>query len=164
VSLLGGAGQSEASIVADDKRALTSWYLGMYVALSSYYTRSCGLQPGSYRSMCWPGSGIGQGIGDAGDVSPLAGVWYLEPDVNVGASSMFGITGVTRDAYGAPLPFVTVKLYKTATDLVLYTTTSDGNGNFLVLTSYYPDQHYLVFYKAGSPDIFATTPNTLVAG
>ena len=41
---------------------------------------------------------------------------------------------------------------------------SDPLGNFLVTTPYYPDQHYLVFYLTGSPDIFATTQNTLIAG
>jgi hypothetical protein len=161
--LLGGAGQSEIWIGLDNKRAMSERWLLPYYVTNLWPIPNAPV--GSQRNQFWPGAGQGMALmGDAGDVSPLAGFRYEEPDLTRGSASLFGITGVTRDAYGQPLPFVTVKLYHTSDDLVQCITESDGNGNFLVSTHYYPDGHYLVFYQTGSPDIFATSQNTLVAG
>lgn len=103
--------------------------------------------------------------GDAGDVGMQSGSWWGEMDVASGASARFGISGTTRDAYGVPLGSVVVKCYQASTDLLVGYTVSDAlAGTFLVTTPFYPDAHYLVFYKVGSPDVFATTQNTLIAG
>jgi hypothetical protein len=74
----------------------------------------------------------------------------------------FTITGVTKDAAGAPLAGVTVKLFNTATDLVEQQTVSDASGNY----SFVCDKTmrwYIVSYLAGSPDVAGTTRNDLVA-
>lgn len=79
-----------------------------------------------------------------------------------GASSRYGVSGVTRDIYGSPLGGVTVKIFKTSDDSLVSTIVSDANtGAFIVTTPYYPDTHYIVTYKAGSPDTFGTSVNTL---
>jgi len=46
--------------------------------------------------------------------------------------------------------------------VLIDSTISDPSGNFLVSTAYYPDTHYIVAHKTGSPDIDGVTPNTLV--
>jgi hypothetical protein len=55
-----------------------------------------------------------------------------------------------------------VQLFRTSNDLFIMEITSDASGNFLLQSWYSPDTHYIVAYKAGSPDIFGTTVNTLV--
>ena len=158
--LLGGTGQSEIWIEKDDKRLLSAYWLFPY--LISELTPIPDAPVGSHRNPHWPGGG---GLnGDAGDVQPLYGVWYSMPDLTRGSVQRFGIVGVTRDVYGSPLGGVTCKFYRTSTDEMVFSVVSDPLGNFTATTPYYPDQHYLVFYKAGSPDIFATTQNTLIAG
>lgn len=160
--LLGGAGQSEIWIDQDDKRNLSIWYMRPYYSGIMTDLTDCQGQVGDRATGWWPGpSGL---TGDAGDVSPLYGVWYCRPDLTRGSTQRFGIVGVTRDVYGSPLGGVTCKFYRTSTDEMVFSVVSDPLGNFLVTTPYYPDQHYLVFYLTGSPDIFATTQNTLIAG
>lgn len=53
-----------------------------------------------------------------------------------------------------------VKGYLTASDLFVGATAPDSNGDFELSTPY-PEAHFLVAYRAGSPDIFGTTVNTL---
>ena len=137
-------------------------------ALSTYFKRPAELvvlrdngQVGDYRSTHWPGAG---GLmGDAGDVMlPLGNDWYAEPDMTKGSMSRFGVVGVTRDIYGSPIGGVTVTLYRTSDDSVQAKVVSDALGNYTVTTPFAPDSHYIVMYKAGSPDVFGTTQNTLV--
>lgn len=118
-----------------------------------------------FTSPWWPGNG---GL-DAGGGEWLEPVWHREPEKNSGAVSKMAIIGVTRDAGGTALGGCTVKLYKTADgaypgtkDALLYEAVSDPSGNYAVYTQYYPDTHYLVAYKAGSPDVEGTTVNTLI--
>lgn len=69
------------------------------------------------------------------------------------------IVGVSRDATGAALGSCVVKVFRTADDVLVASTTSDGSGNWTA----YPNQpgpYYFVEYKAGSPDVFGTSPNT----
>jgi hypothetical protein len=79
-----------------------------------------------------------------------------------GIASRLGFVGVTRDQYGTPTGNCVVQLFRTSDDLFIMEITSDANGNFLLQSIYTPDTHYIVAYKAGSPDIFGTTVNTLV--
>lgn len=79
-----------------------------------------------------------------------------------GTNSRYGVAGTTRDRYGSVLPGVTVKLFHTADDMKLDQGVSDANGQYLLMTPYYPDTHYLVFYLAGVPDVFGTSMNTLI--
>lgn len=72
------------------------------------------------------------------------------------------IVGVSRDATGVALGSCVIKVYRTVDDVVVGSTTSDGSGNWTV----YPNQqgpYYFVEYKAGSPDVFGTSPNTNTA-
>lgn len=69
------------------------------------------------------------------------------------------IVGVSRDATGAALGSCSIKVFRTTDDVLVATTTSDGSGNWTA----YPNQpgpYYFVEYKAGSPDVFGTSPNT----
>lgn len=69
------------------------------------------------------------------------------------------IVGVSRDATGAALGGCAIKIFRTADDVLVASTTSDGSGNWTA----YPNQpgpYYFVEYKAGSPDVFGTSPNT----
>jgi hypothetical protein len=69
------------------------------------------------------------------------------------------IVGVSRDSTGAALGSCTIKVFRTADDVLVASTVSDGSGNWTA----YPDQegpYYFVEYKAGSPDVFGTSPNT----
>ena len=156
--LLGGAAQSEIWIEQDCKRAVSAWYLRPYYVTELWPIPDAPV--GSRRNSHWPGGAAL--LGDSGDVGMLYDVKYTEPDLTRGVTQQFAIAGTTRDVYGQPLPFVTVKLYQTATDLVQSSIVSDGNGNFLLTTALYGQSHYLVFYKAGTPDIFATSKNTLL--
>lgn len=110
----------------------------------------------------WPG---GRGfIGALGaDFGVLLPVWRkLLRRITAGAASRVGFVGVTRDQYGAPVGGCVVQLFRTSDDLFIMEQTSDTSGNFLLQSWYSPDTHYIVAYKAGSPDIFGTTVNTLV--
>ena len=72
------------------------------------------------------------------------------------------IIGVSRDATGAALGSCVVKVFRTVDDVLVASTTSDGSGNWTA----YPNQpgpYYFVEYKAGSPDVFGTSPNTNTA-
>ena len=72
------------------------------------------------------------------------------------------IIGVSRNATGAALGTCVVKVFRTADDVLVASTTSDGSGNWTA----YPNQpgpYYFVEYKAGSPDVFGTSPNTNTA-
>jgi hypothetical protein len=74
------------------------------------------------------------------------------------------ITGVTKDSNGNILGSCVVELYETATDIALYKTTSDAVTGYYSFTCarYSPITHYVVAYKAGSPDVAGTTVNTLL--
>lgn len=72
------------------------------------------------------------------------------------------IIGVSRDATGAALGGCSVKVFRTADDVLVASTVSDASGNWTA----YPNQqgpYYFVEYKAGSPDVFGTSPNTNTA-
>lgn len=72
------------------------------------------------------------------------------------------ISGVTRDSGGAALAACTVKLYRTFDDLLIYTTISDGSGNYTFDGVQQGFTYYVVAYLVGSPDTAGTTMNTLV--
>jgi len=114
-----------------------------------------------YACMHYPGNG--DFYGDHGvDVGILkSNLWARFYPVG-GIASRVGFVGVTRDQYGTPTGGCVVQLFRTSDDLFIMEITSDSNGNFLLQSWYTPDTHYIVAYKAGSPDIFGTTVNTLV--
>jgi hypothetical protein len=80
------------------------------------------------------------------------------------------ITGVCRDVTAAPLSGATVKAFRTSADAtnalpadlqegVPAVSAADGAYTVTVPNT---DPHYLVSYKAGTPDVAGTTTNTLV--
>lgn len=73
----------------------------------------------------------------------------------------FKIVGITRDNTGAILGSCRVELMRTGGDTFVTETTSDGSGNFTLVTPNNSGTFYLVAYKVGSPDVAGTTVNTL---
>lgn len=112
----------------------------------------------SFETDWWPRGG---NLSDGGAIIEAA--WWGEFDQYGGAASRFGLTGVTRDALGSPIALCTVKLFRTSDDVLLDTQVSDANGNFVLNTPYYPDAHYMVAHKSGSPDVDGVTANNLIA-
>jgi hypothetical protein len=70
------------------------------------------------------------------------------------------VIGQTLDASGAPNPGCTVKLFNTATGLLVDTQTVDSAG-YYQLTDPNNVACFVVAYEAGSPDTAGTTVNTL---
>lgn len=116
--------------------------------------------PGSFLSRYWPGAAMLMDS-DAGPTIEHDVLWGFF-DQAAGASSRYAFTGVTRDQYGSAVGSCAVKLYRTSDDALLDSQVSDPSGNFLLSTRYYPDTHYIVAHKTGSPDIDGVTPNTLI--
>lgn len=83
-------------------------------------------------------------------------------DFNSGGQGQKKIIGTTRDSTGTPLSSCIVQIFRTSDDLFVGQCTSDGAGYFEALTPYSGVAHYLVCYKAGSPDIAGTSVNTLI--
>lgn len=116
-----------------------------------------------YRTLYWPGGG--GFVGDwSTDVSMEAGIsWSLLIErVAQGAASRVAISGVARDQYGAPLSGVTCSLFRASDRQWIQDFTSRTDGTFTLVTWYSPDQHFIVFYKSGSPNVFGTTDQNLV--
>ena len=96
-------------------------------------------------------------------VNPARRIFAVSDDIN-GNNRVLGdqnarIIGVSRDSAGVALGSCKVKVFRTADDVCVASTVSDGSGNWTA----YPNQegpYYYVEYKAGSPDVFGTSPNT----
>jgi len=74
------------------------------------------------------------------------------------------IRGVTRDSVGATVANAIVQGFITSTDTYVGEVTSGADGTYTLGTETIAGvQHYLVAYKAGSPDIAGTTVNTLTS-
>lgn len=147
------------SIVARDDQRLLNASERLQVEIS-IVGDDCG-EIGSFVSLWWPKNGL---MGDGLDSGVMgASRWGpFDATLGGGASSRFGFVGVTRDQFGTPIPSCTVKLFRTSDDLLLDTIISDPNGNFLLNTAYYPNAHYIVSHKSGSPDVDGATVNTLI--
>lgn len=154
------AGQTGVGIqqCPDDVRLLPAYMLDdPFILVSKSWNIFMG-----FENPWWPGGGNL----NAGGNEMLTVAWYAPSEIvepaNGGTNSRFGIQGVTRDVWNAPLGGVTVKLFRTSDDLKIDQIVSDPLGNYLVSTPYYPDAHYIVMYKAGSPDVFGASVNTLI--
>lgn len=77
-------------------------------------------------------------------------------------AEFFQIAGQTKDSAGAALGSCTVELFRTADDVRIETLTSSADGYFYFKSPAQAATHYVVAYKAGSPDVAGTTVNTLV--
>jgi hypothetical protein len=114
--------------------------------------------PGGYTSNFWPGN---RGLADdSGQLSAVYGrsiarfAW--------GQGSRVGFVGTTYDQNGNVLGGVTCSLFRTSDRLWIMDVISGGDGSFLLQSFYSPDTHFIVFSKAGSPEVFGTTRQTLV--
>ena len=107
-----------------------------------------------------PFAGVQQSLGVPMTARPVPVRCFTAIPVYV-PDDRFTIVGVTRDASGVALGNCDVDLFRTADDSRAGVVQSDASGNFILDAS---DQftHYEVGYKAGSPDVFGTTLNTLV--
>lgn len=164
---IGGAGSSPVfpMLTRNDntERLMPRWYIELdpfyVVRVSAAWDIFIG-----YETAWWPGLGAL----DSPDGDFFTHVDWSTPDLwepkGGGCNSRFGITGITRDEYGSPLGGVLVKLFRTINDEKVDQIISDSFGNYLVSTPYYPEGHYLVQYKTGTPDRFGSSINTLVAG
>jgi len=72
------------------------------------------------------------------------------------------ISGITRDASGVPMAGVTVKLFRTADNVLREVVTSDATGNYTFSAINDGAAYYVVAYKAGAPDVAGTSTNVLV--
>lgn len=96
-----------------------------------------------------------QAITDSGAYDP-----YLQATLFVGGGGWLKFTGVTRDSGGSVLGNTLVQLFHTSDDAFIQQQTTDATGAYDVYSPY-SDGHYLVAYKAGSPDVAGTTVNTI---
>jgi len=159
-SFIGNAGNGTAgfdtSLAADDIRLMPEWMDHDYRdnEPDEWYTLV------GWMNNWWPGIG---GM-DASGGEWLAAVAYDRPEIVSGATSRFGFSGVTRDVYGTALGGCDVHLFRTSDSLLVDSAQSDSSGRYTVGTPYYPDAHFIVCYKAGTPNVAGTTDQTLIAG
>jgi hypothetical protein len=114
----------------------------------------------TYTNAYWPLSGF---VGDmAIDVSMLIARTYEEEEPTAGTSSRFAVVGVIKDKFLTPVSGATVKLFRTATDEKVSEGTTDGGGNYVLDTQFYPDTHWVKAKKVGVPDQQGVTVDTLI--
>jgi hypothetical protein len=114
--------------------------------------------PGGYTNQFWPGGG---GISaDTGILSAIYGRSVAR--LAWGQGSRVGFVGRTYDQNGNVLGGVTCSLFRTSDKLWIMDVISGADGAFLLQSWYSPDNHFIVFSKAGAPEVFGTTRQTLV--
>lgn len=79
-----------------------------------------------------------------------------------GTASRKFIMGTCKDISSVPVSGAIVQGFRTVDDVYVGEITADSNGKYEFGTPHVGLQHYLVAYRAGSPDIAGTTVNTLV--
>lgn len=80
-----------------------------------------------------------------------------------GARQGFRLSGVTRDSAGTVLANCRVELFITSSDVKVAEVVSGSDGSFS-FDNPGTGPFYLVGYKAGPPDVAATSVNNLTAG
>jgi len=106
--------------------------------------------------LCQPGIRPGEGV---------SGVPVLE-SLTAGAPPEEGqqnykLSGQTLNSSGSALPFCTVDLFDSATDIKIATTVSDSGANYSFTLGYNSLYYYEVAYLASAPDVAGTTVATL---
>lgn len=115
----------------------------------------------------WPASGFMSGDRSAGFCmfgQDMAECDWWSPLQRVarGNGATKFIRGVCKDSGGNTVSGAIVQGFLTATDAYVGETACDSYGNYELGTPYPGAAHYLVAYRAGSPDISGTTVNTLL--
>ena len=117
----------------------------------------------------WPQSRMSSGDPTAclsadGVCSGRTSGWWDVPDQGYGGMTRpYFINGQTLDSGGSPIAAL-VQGFTTVGDIYVGEVGSDSNGNYSLPTLYIGLNHYLVAYRAGSPDTAGTTVNTLTPG
>jgi hypothetical protein len=115
--------------------------------------------PGGFCNDFWPGNrGF---VGEA--TTSLEATWSRQASrLAWGIASRVGFVGRTYDQNGNLLAGVTCSLFRTSDKLWIMDVISGADGSFLLQSFYSPDTHFIVFSKAGAPEVFGTTRQTLV--
>lgn len=115
--------------------------------------------------LLWPRSrysGAEMSLAMLSENSGTMGRWGVELDDRAGGGAQAKkVIGLTLDSVGAVCANAIVQGFVTATDAYVGEVTSDTGGYYELPTTN-AGAHYLVAYKAGSPDIAGTTVNTIV--
>lgn len=120
--------------------------------------------PGGYVTSFWPG-GLGMVGAQGTDVGVAKAIWgRVLSRIGQGAGSRVGFRGITRDYAGGLLGGVTCSLFLTSTRAWIMDVVSDANGEFLLQSWFSPGAHFIVFNKAGSPNVYGATDNNLTGG
>ena len=142
-------------LVADDTRAM--------LPVDRFIRDGRGQQVAPWADgLLWPRSrfsGFEMSCGMLSEDSTATGRWSAMPEEG-GGQGQKRIVGITRDSAGAVLGNCIVQGFLAAGDVFVMEVASDTGGYFTFVTPY-TGQHYLVAYKAGSPDVTGATVNTL---
>jgi len=99
---------------------------------------------------------LGQSSDNSGEFEP----WSAHGS---GTQTVKFIKGTTFDNVGAPLANAVVQGFVTSTDAFVGQVTSNTDGTYILPThNTAATAHYVVAYKAGSPDVAGTTVNTIL--
>lgn len=90
------------------------------------------------------------------------GRWDNDQMDILGGGTLKKIIGTTLNSVGSPLASCLVQGFLTVGDIFVGETTSDAGGYYELPTQYVGQAHYLVAYRAGSPDVAGTTVNTII--
>jgi hypothetical protein len=145
---------SQSVRACDDRVHVTSY-------VWADWSRTVGVSPWIAGTLWSASRFCGCGLGSDGQLADGAAArWYVET-LPSGTQTAKVIVGQTKDSGGSPLGNCIVQGFLTAGDVYVGEVTSDTGGYYRLPTPY-TDAHYLVAYKAGSPDVAGTTVNTLV--
>jgi hypothetical protein len=123
-----------------------------------------------YANPFWPGGSSLEASGNEWMALGLNACMDVFANVELtnGQRTQYAISGVTRDVNGSPLSGCTVKLFITSAtgsisaDTKIDEVTSNANGAYTVMTPFYPDQHYIVVFRASAPHVFGASDYILV--
>lgn len=119
-------------------------------------------------AVLWPRTrycGPEMSCGILSEDATATGRWAPPPQEG-GCQSQLKIVGVTKDGNGNPLGSCLIRGYLINTsdvsEVFIAEVTSDSGGYFEFISQYPSQNHFLVAYKAGSPDFIGSSVRTLV--
>lgn len=96
-------------------------------------------------------------------ITPPDSAWFNWPRSDSGSRSCLLIQGITRDSNGSVLPNCNIDAFTQADDVKQGQTVSNNDGTFSCPT-YISSAHYLVAYKASSPNNLAGSSDVNLTG